>query len=110
MDAITVIIGIVAVAALVFGLMAYFQKGKKEEVEQAASVAPQAAAEPKKDDLGEIGRVNAAIGLALSLYMDDVHDYENMILTMQQVARPYSPWSSKIYGLTQIPTVIKTRK
>jgi len=47
--------------------------------------------------------VVAAIGLALSLHLQDVHDYEKTVLTMMKVMRPYSPWSSKIYGLRQIP-------
>ncbi|HOT88791.1 MAG TPA: hypothetical protein PKZ43_06530 [Bacteroidales bacterium] len=45
----------------------------------------------------------AAISLALHLYVQDVHDYERTIITIQKVMRPYSPWSSKIYGLRQIP-------
>ena len=47
--------------------------------------------------------VAAVISYALHLYQQDIHDYENMILTIQKVVRPYSPWSSKIYGLRQIP-------
>ena len=45
----------------------------------------------------------AVIGLALNMHLQDVHDYEKTVLTMQKVMRPYSPWSSKIYGLRQIP-------
>ena len=47
--------------------------------------------------------VAAAISMALSLYLQDVHDYERAVVTIQKVMRPYSPWSSKIYGLRQIP-------
>jgi hypothetical protein len=47
--------------------------------------------------------VVAAIGLAINLHLKDVHDYEQTVLTIQKVMRPYSPWSSKIYGLRQIP-------
>jgi hypothetical protein len=47
--------------------------------------------------------VAAVISLALSLHMQDVHDYERAVVTIQKVMRPYSPWSSKIYGLRQIP-------
>jgi hypothetical protein len=47
--------------------------------------------------------VIAVIGLALSMHLQDVHDYEKAIITIQKVMRPYSPWSSKIYGLRQIP-------
>jgi hypothetical protein len=45
----------------------------------------------------------AVISYALHLYQQEMHDYEQMILTIQKVVRPYSPWSSKIYGIRQIP-------
>lgn len=53
---------------------------------------------------GEIpGEVNAAIAMAIYLYQNDLHDYENAVLTMQKVSRTYSPWSSKIYTLRKLP-------
>jgi len=55
------------------------------------------------NSLGQEGEVYAVIGMALHLYLQDLHDYEKMVLTMQRVMRPYSPWSSKIYGLRQYP-------
>jgi Na+-transporting methylmalonyl-CoA/oxaloacetate decarboxylase gamma subunit len=45
------------------------------------------------------GEVAAAIAVALSLYMSQLHDIENTVLTIKKVSRTYSPWSSKIYGL-----------
>ncbi|MDP2335195.1 MAG: OadG family transporter subunit [Bacteroidota bacterium] len=45
------------------------------------------------------GEVNAAIAMALYLYQNETHDYENTVLTIQKVSRNYSPWSSKIYTL-----------
>ena len=47
--------------------------------------------------------VAAVIAYALHLYQQEIHDYDNMILTIQKVVRPYSPWSSKIYGIRQMP-------
>jgi hypothetical protein len=47
--------------------------------------------------------ISAAIALALDIHLKDVHDYEKTILTIQKAIRPYSPWSSKIYGLREIP-------
>ncbi len=47
--------------------------------------------------------VVAAIGLALQQYFEDVHDYEKTVMTIQKVMKPYSPWSSKIYGLRHNP-------
>lgn len=49
------------------------------------------------------GEVNAAIAIAIHLYMNELHDKESAVLTINKVARTYSPWSSKIYGLRQNP-------
>lgn len=45
------------------------------------------------------GEVNAAISTALYLYLNELHDEEETILTIQRVSRTYSPWSSKIYSV-----------
>ncbi len=44
-----------------------------------------------------------AITLALHQFQSELHDRQSTILTINRVARAYSPWSSKIYGLRQIP-------
>jgi hypothetical protein len=49
------------------------------------------------------GEVFAAIGMAMHEFQDESHDVENTVLTILRVARIYSPWSSKIYGLRQTP-------
>lgn len=49
------------------------------------------------------GEVNAAIAMALHLYISELHDHEEAVLTIKKVARTYSPWSSKIYGLRNHP-------
>jgi len=43
--------------------------------------------------------VDAAISAALFLYLGDLHDEENTIMTIKKVSRTYSPWSSKIYSV-----------
>jgi len=45
----------------------------------------------------------AAISIALYKYVEDRHDNERMLLTINAVSKAYSPWSSKIYTLRQIP-------
>ncbi|SHE48370.1 Oxaloacetate decarboxylase, gamma chain [Mariniphaga anaerophila] len=47
------------------------------------------------------GNVTAAIGMALHLYLDEMHDEESNVVTIKQVRKAYSPWSSKIYSVTQ---------
>jgi glutaconyl-CoA/methylmalonyl-CoA decarboxylase subunit delta len=48
------------------------------------------------------GDTNAAIALALHLYMNELHDMESNVMTIEKVSRRYSPWSSKIYGLRNL--------
>ncbi len=48
------------------------------------------------------GEEIAAIVMALHEHLD-AHDTENTILTINKVKRAYSPWSSKIYGLREMP-------
>jgi hypothetical protein len=75
-----------------------FIKYKKKE----KTVLPKPQ-EPVKKSSAVNDEVAAAISMALHLHLQDVHDYERAVVTIQKVMRPYSPWSSKIYGLRQIP-------
>ena len=53
----------------------------------------------KEHDTGE---VIAAIAAALAEHLD-AHDKESTVLTINKVRRAYSPWSSKIYSLRELP-------
>ena len=77
----------------VIKILNYLQSKKKKE------------STPTKltNDQNLTGEENAAIAMALSLYMNELHDDEKAVLTIKKVARVYSPWSSKIYGLNQNP-------
>ncbi len=54
------------------------------------------------DKVGEemIGDVNAAIAMAIYLHFSSHHDEESGIVTVKRIDKRYSPWSSKIYGIT----------
>ena len=62
---------------------------------------------PKKGELPKTitttGEVTAAISMAVYLYRKHLNDIENFRLTIDRVSKTYSPWSSKIYGLRQMP-------
>ena len=45
------------------------------------------------------GEVNAAIGMALHLFFNELHDDESNVITIKRASKFYSPWSSKIYGI-----------
>ncbi|PNE25706.1 phage tail protein [Tannerella sp. oral taxon 808] len=53
----------------------------------------------------ESGEIFAAIAMALYEVSEDAHDMESTVLTMRKVARRYSPWNSKIYGMRNLPPV-----
>lgn len=57
-----------------------------------------------KDVAHDSGEEIAAIVMALNEHLN-AHDSENTILTINKVKRAYSPWSSKIYGLREVPGV-----
>ncbi len=45
----------------------------------------------------------AAIATAIQIYKSNLHDSESEVITINRIARVYSPWNSKIHGLTQMP-------
>jgi len=47
--------------------------------------------------------VHAAICMALFLHINDTHDDESGVITIEKIERRYSPWSSKIYNITKKP-------
>jgi glutaconyl-CoA/methylmalonyl-CoA decarboxylase subunit delta len=65
---------------------------------KAAVIEP---ATPVKN--GVSGEIVAAIALALQTHLFELHDEERTIVTIKRVSRPYSPWSSKLYGMTPSP-------
>jgi glutaconyl-CoA/methylmalonyl-CoA decarboxylase subunit delta len=85
----------------VFQLIPYLMRhkfswpfGKKPGIER----------EKTKSDAAEdtmSGEEAAAISMAIFLYVSQLHDEENRILTIKKISRKYSPWSSKIYSVTQ---------
>lgn len=62
-----------------------------------------AVSKPDKKDVMLSGELAAAIGIALQMYENDMHDYESTVLTINRVQKVYSPWSSKLYGMTPPP-------
>ena len=61
------------------------------------------SAEPALDHAISDQEIAAAIITALKLYKSNLHDQESEMITISRIARAYSPWSSKIHGLTQVP-------
>ncbi len=79
------------------------QNLSKRNAMKAAGITDPEEAHAKKIG-AESGEVFAAISMALHEYQNEAHDVEDMHLTINQVKKIYSPWSSKIYTLRQLPS------
>ncbi len=115
--AMSVVFLALAVLFLIFKYVGKFlsarqQKGGKKEAIESKDMAEdtqhgKAGQEAKKSQPATAGEVYAAIAVALNLYEAEMLEKESSILTINRVAKAYSPWSSKIYGLRQVPTLKK---
>ena len=65
--------------------------------------ATSASSEPALDHAISDQELAAAIATALKLYKSALHDQESEMITISRITRAYSPWNSKIHGLTQVP-------
>ena len=72
----------------------------KRKEKALAETLPGAIAEGRADH--DSGEEIAAIVMALHDHFD-AHDRENTVLTINKVRSAYSPWSSKIYSLRELP-------
>ncbi len=91
---ILVVFGALVIIALILTIMPLIFKIRIKKI------MVQKGHKPSEDCCKDVsGEVSAAISLALHLYFSELHDQENMVMTIKKVSRRYSPWSSKIYGL-----------
>ena len=97
-----------AVVFVVLVLLIYIMKAMGwvfTRQKRAAKVAEKGAAAAAAEEHDAISdqEIAAAIITALKLYKSNLHDQESEIITINRITRAYSPWNSKIHGLTQVP-------
>ncbi|MEA3317182.1 MAG: OadG family protein [Bacteroidota bacterium] len=80
----------------------YYNSRKKLRAEKRAF--KKAENEDRGDDCVYISNeVSAAIAMSINLFFSEQHDEESNVITIKQVKKRYSPWSSKIYGIRNWP-------
>ncbi|MEG1621787.1 MAG: OadG family transporter subunit [Alistipes sp.] len=101
----------VVVSALValFWLIALFGWIMQRSAQRNAAKVTTKQNKPVACDSVSNGEIITAIALAIQLNTDDLHDLESEVITINKVARFYSPWNSKIHGLTQLPERIHNK-
>jgi glutaconyl-CoA/methylmalonyl-CoA decarboxylase subunit delta len=94
---------IIVFSALVMLVGVFLYLPRLVNMEARKRMRRKGAIPPEKQQVIQIsGEENAAIALAVYLYLNEIHDEESNIITIRKVSRSYSPWSSKIYGLNSI--------
>lgn len=82
-----------------FGKFMIWFHGRKDKKVDTETAAPK-----KKKASEQFEEELAAIALAVKMYQEDLHIKESTVITINRVNRVYSPWSSKIHGITSLPT------
>lgn len=83
---------VIVVLALMVGIMSVMGMGFKQKKQKQ----PVHKVEVEEEKV-------AAIATALKIFQSDLHDKESEVITIHKIKSAYSPWSSKIHGLTQLP-------
>lgn len=114
-----VIMAIVAMSVVFIALILLYVVFKKignravikSHLKEAASKGDVASVASVKGKESTSAEVFAAIAMAFHLYKEDneIHDFENTILTIHKESKSYSPWSSKIYTLRETPQVRRNK-
>ncbi len=96
---ISVVFGALILLVFMFEIIQHFSiQATKKKVAKATGKSHKEVNDVKNISSDEI----AAISIALHLYLHEVHDNESNVITIKRIERRYSPWNSKIYGLTNL--------
>ncbi len=94
-----------AALALIFFVLKVFGalmiRLQERKTAKPAEVAP--APVKRKPAVEQVQEELAAVALAIKLFQEEQHIRESTVITINRVNRVYSPWSSKIHGITPIP-------
>lgn len=87
--------------ALVLLYMVFRQIPRLIAIQTRRKLRKEGKIDAEEKELHIQGEVSAAIGMALHAYFKEMelHDEEDLVLTMKRVQKRYSPWSSKIYNV-----------
>lgn len=88
--------------SICFYIISRFNASRSKRKKMEAQGLSSADLRPSERPEGDSGEEIAAIVMALHDHLD-AHDRESSVLTINKVRKAYSPWSSHIYTLRQLP-------
>ena len=93
-----VFIALVCIALLISGsgkLIARSEEKSKNKGKKESAIKPVSDGSSASND----NEVFAAIGAAIYLYNEELHDEEDTVITIQKVEREWTPWNAKYYNM-----------
>lgn len=108
--ALTVIGYTVVFMALVILILFVSGISKVLEIRQRRNLRKEGHRAAERADLSIPGEINAAIAMALYLHFEEAHDIESTVLTIKKRTGSYTPWSQKIYNITDYPEIKLTER
>jgi Na+-transporting methylmalonyl-CoA/oxaloacetate decarboxylase gamma subunit len=103
--ALTLIGYTVVFMALLFLIIFVSGISKVLEIKQRKKLRETGHRSAEREDLSIPGEINAAIAMALYLHFDEAHDIEDALMTIKKRKVSYTPWSQKIYNITEYPVI-----
>lgn len=88
--------------SICFYIISRFNAARSQRKKMEAQGLSYGEIHPDEHPEGDSGEEIAAIAMALHGHLD-AHDRESSVLTINKVRKAYSPWSSHIYTLRQMP-------
>ena len=96
---VTIIGYLIVLSALVFLFLVYLLIPKLLDMYTRSRMRRAGKKDAGESTIGHSGEVNAAISMAIFLFLDEKHDRESGKITAKKLSKRYSPWSSKIYTI-----------
>ena len=93
-----VFLALVCIALLISGSGKLISKAEEKNKEKGKK---ERAIKPVSDGSSHDEEIYAAIGAAIYLYNEELHDEEDTVITIQKVEREWTPWNAKYYNMNQ---------
>ena len=73
----------------------------EEKNKKKATAKKERAIKPVAEGTSQEEEIYAAIGTAIYLFNEELHDEEETVITIQKVKRDWTPWNAKYYNMNQ---------
>ena len=96
-----VFLALVCIALLISGSGKIIANAEEKSKQKTSKPKDGKGIKPVSQGSSQEEEVFAAIGTAIYLYNEELHDEEETVITIQKVEREWTPWNAKYYNMNQ---------